>query len=615
MPCRRGRIRSWSRLAAVAGLIAGAAALPVATAPAHAAADDCTPTAPATNCVTYTASGSDQSFVVPPGVTSLQVTLAGSGGGNNTYGGVPKGGPGGLATGTVPVTGGQTISVMVGDTDGYGGGGAGGPGERATGGNGGGMTALWYGTPLTSEPLLIAGGGGGADGAGGPTPAGGSGGGTAGTDGNSLDGTGGGGGGTQTAGGAAGDATATAGAQYAGGIGGDAGTGAQTDGGGGGGGGFFGGGGGGAQPGPGPNNDAGGGGGSGFIGSTITAGALVVGAGSGPGVDGSARIEWTAPAPVITSPAGGPIGTGSPVVSGSAVAGNTVTLTIDGTTVCTTVALPDGTWSCPISPALADGDHTLVASQTDQPGNPLPRYPDSAPVTVTVDTVAPSAPVSSCRYDADGAVACTGAGEAGSTISVTDAGGATVCSATVLADGTWSCASTGAVGDLPLSIVQTNLVGNSSSATTPPTVGPTTCSENADGTVTCTGTSDPGNTITVTSPTGEPVCTATVKDNGSWSCTSTGPVGSTVTVTSTDAAGNRGVRSGITVAALPPTPTPTPTPTPAPTPAPAPQPTSSAVLADTGSDVPIAATIGLGALLMGLGAAALIVMRRRRRGA
>ncbi|WP_426623295.1 Ig-like domain-containing protein [Leifsonia sp. McL0607] len=602
-PRRSGRIRSWSWLGAATGLIAGAAVLPIGATPALAAAGACTPTPPATNCVIYTASGGDQTFVVPAGVTSIEATLAGSGGANDAFGGVSAG-PGGLASGAIGVTGGQTISVMVGDMSGYGGGGAAGPGERSSGGAGGGMTALWSGAPLVSTPLLIAGGGGGADGAGGPTPAGGSGGGTAGTDGTSATGGGGGGGGTQTAGGAAGDASAGPGTQFAGGAGGDAGVGPETDGGGGGGGGFFGGGGGRAQPGIGPNDDAGGGGGSGFIGATVTGGVLTVGAGSIDGASGTAQIEWTAPAPAITSPATGTtVGTGTPVVSGTAVAGNTVTLTADGVTVCTTVAQPDGTWSCTPSPALGDGGHVLIASQTDQPGNPLARYPLSAPVTVTVDTAAPAAPGVTCVYNVDGTVACTGTGEVDSTIAVTDDAGNAVCSTTVLADGTWSCASTAALTSLPVHVVQTNLLGIASPAATPPNPGPTTCSTNADQTITCEGTSDAGNTITVTDAGGGTVCTATVAADGTWSCTSTAPVTSPVTVTSVDAAGNGGVRPDVAVTPLPPAPTPTPTPAPV------------TALAATGSNDPIGGTIALGALLAALGSAVLIGIRRRRRSA
>ncbi len=602
-----GRIRPWSRLGVATGLIAGAAVLPIGATPAVADSGACTPTPPATNCVIYTASGADQTFVVPAGVTSIEATLAGSGGANGTFGQI-NAGPGGAASGVIPVTGGQTVSVMVGDTSGYGGGGAGGPGERSSGGSGGGMTALWSGAPLVSTPLLIAGGGGGADGAGGPTPAGGSGGGDAGTDGTSATGGGGGGGGTQTTGGAAGDAGATPGTQFAGGAGGDAGTGPQTDGGGGGGGGYFGGGGGQAQPGPGPNNDAGGGGGSGFIGATVTGGVLTVGAGSVGGASGTAQIEWTAPAPAITSPATGTtIGTGTPTVTGTAVAGNTVTLTADGVTVCTAIAQPDGSWSCTPSPALADGGHVLIASQTDQPGNPLARYPLSAPSIVTVDSAAPPAPGVTCIYNVDDTVACTGTGEVDSTIAVTDDAGDAICSATVLADGTWSCASTAAVTSLPVHVVQTNPLGNASPAATPPNPGPTTCATNGDQTVTCEGTSDAGNTITVTTAAGDTVCTATVEADGSWSCTSTDPASSPVTVTSLDAAGNGGVRPDIDVAPLPPAPTPTPTPVP--------QPTPVTTLAATGSDDPISGTIALGALLAGLGSAVLIGIRRRRRSA
>src|SRR4051812_23086045 len=64
-----------------------------------------------TNSLTFTATGAEQSFTVPPGVTSLQVALAGAAGGHGLNG---FGGPGALVTGTLAVTPGQTLYVEVG---------------------------------------------------------------------------------------------------------------------------------------------------------------------------------------------------------------------------------------------------------------------------------------------------------------------------------------------------------------------------------------------------------------------------------------------------------------------------------------------------------------------
>jgi hypothetical protein len=71
-----------------------------------------------------------------------------------------------------------------------------------------------------------------------------------------------------------------------------------------------------------------------------------------------------------------------PVISGTGVPGDTVTVWNGAAVVCTATVAPDGTWSC--TPALAfPGGSTpaLTATQADQTGNPSAA---SAPVTVTV---------------------------------------------------------------------------------------------------------------------------------------------------------------------------------------------------------------------------------------
>jgi len=94
----------------------------------------------------------DTSLDIPSFATSVLVKAWGAGGGGSVSitdtatdfnGG--SGGGGGFASGTVPVTGGETLAVWVG---------GGGP----TNGNGGGLSALVRG----SSPLVVAGGGGGA---------------------------------------------------------------------------------------------------------------------------------------------------------------------------------------------------------------------------------------------------------------------------------------------------------------------------------------------------------------------------------------------------------------------------------------------------------------------
>ena len=240
--------------------------------------------------------GSNQTWTVPTGITSVTVQCWGAGGGgtgddNSNGGGLcdpytpayANGGPGGYIAGILTLTSGWVMTIVVGEggkeggnTATFGGGGA--NGQSGDGGSGGGMSAILH----TGTYYVIAGGGGGAgststDNNGNCTDGyswGGGGGGatgqTGGGDGGGCNGCGdaetGGGGGTQAAGGAGGTCQTgydpgAAGSLHTGGSGNS--DGIDGDGGGGGGGGYYGGGGGPGYWG------AGGGGGSNYPNGTV----------------------------------------------------------------------------------------------------------------------------------------------------------------------------------------------------------------------------------------------------------------------------------------------------------------------------------------------------------
>jgi len=202
-----------------------------------------------TQTYTFSYTGSEQSLTVPSGVTSITVDLRGAGGGSQ--GAAGAGGTGGKTTGTLSVTSGDVIKIVVGGAGklstgaAYGGGGYYTAGN-GNGGGGGGYSGLFATSVSFANSLAIAGGGGGGAYGG---NSGGSGGGT--TGGNSS----------------GGDSTSTGGSQVSGGSG--ANSGGQLQGGtangngngGAGGGGYYGGGGGSES-----GNDWGGGGGSGYTG-------------------------------------------------------------------------------------------------------------------------------------------------------------------------------------------------------------------------------------------------------------------------------------------------------------------------------------------------------------
>jgi hypothetical protein len=239
---------------------------------------------------TFTPTGAEQAFVVPPGVTEIHVHAVGGKGANAFEGGgapFGTGGFGGRADADLPVVPGQRVYVLVGgnaqtpefDTTGTGGFNGGGDGLRGAGGGGGASDLRTVSSAragsLASRLLVVAGGGGGGEyGVAFGAIAGGTGGlpesdGGTGASFSSLIGGTGGDGATSSAGGAggaggAGDGGAgssgTQGAFGAGGSGGETAQQAAVGGGGGGGGGYYGGGGGGAG---GCCQAAGGGGGGG----------------------------------------------------------------------------------------------------------------------------------------------------------------------------------------------------------------------------------------------------------------------------------------------------------------------------------------------------------------
>ncbi len=277
-----------------------------------------------TDTCTYTSVGQD-TFTVPAGVTTIQVTAIGAAGGTSYFSTDSPGGEGAVVSGSLSVTSATLLYVEVGGPGGaVGPGGFNGGGSSEFGGAGGGASDIRtvpYSTPLTTTSRLIVAAGGGGSGSNsfdcneitvdgtsyGDDAYGGGLGGNAGADGGigaSCEGigvdqdepggaaTGGGGGGAGTAGGgsAAGTPNGGAGGLGVGGTGGDRqGIGVSPDpSGGGGGGGYYGGGGGGGE------NDL-----------DDTGGAIGVGAtgGAGGGGGGSNLVPLLGTSGLTTQPA------------------------------------------------------------------------------------------------------------------------------------------------------------------------------------------------------------------------------------------------------------------------------------------------------------------------
>ncbi|KFD15931.1 group 3 bacterial Ig-like protein, partial [Tatumella ptyseos ATCC 33301] len=74
----------------------------------------------------------------------------------------------------------------------------------------------------------------------------------------------------------------------------------------------------------------------------------------------------------------------TPILKGTAAAGDTVTILDNGKVIGTVTAGSDGSWSSTL-PALADGSHSITTTVTDAAGN---TSQPSAAIPVTVETSA-----------------------------------------------------------------------------------------------------------------------------------------------------------------------------------------------------------------------------------
>lgn len=124
----------------------------------------------------------------------------------------------------------------------------------------------------------------------------------------------------------------------------------------------------------------------------------------------------------------------TPVFTGTAESGSTVTLyDFNGTTVLGTTTADGGNWSI-TSSTLSDGAHTLTAKATDAAGNISNA---SSGLNITIDTVAPNAPtVASIPATNDTTPEISGTAEANATVYVYE-GNALIGTSTANAAGQW----------------------------------------------------------------------------------------------------------------------------------------------------------------------------------
>ncbi len=204
----------------------------------------------------------------------------------------------------------------------------------------------------------------------------------------------------------------------------------------------------------------------------------------------------------------------------------------------------DGTYLAPLNPPQTNGEGLSVV-QVDGSGNV-----SVAVVAVAPDFTMPTAPTAA--IDGDG-TSVTGTGEAGATLTVTDAAGTIIGTAIVAADGTYLAPLTPPQADgQALSVVQRDAAGNASPAI--PLVAPDITAPEAPvatidptGTV-VTGSGEPGATIMVRSADGTMIGSGTADARGAFAVTVTPSLmdGQTLSVAQADGAGNLSAATALT---------------------------------------------------------------------
>ena len=192
---------------------------------------------------------------------------------------------------------------------------------------------------------------------------------------------------------------------------------------------------------------------------------------TGPQVSTVLRIDTLAPTPstlTITDDAGTTPVTltngaftrdTTPVLNGTAEVGAIVTIYDGAVALGSVIAGTNGAWTYTTT-ALANGAHPLSVTVTDAAGN---VSTGNTAVTVNVDTLPPAA-VTGLAINTAGSIV-TGSGEIGATVTVRDAGGTALGTATVGSGGTWSVnLSTAQTTGASLSVTQTDRAGNVSSS-------------------------------------------------------------------------------------------------------------------------------------------------------
>ncbi|EZO69547.1 hypothetical protein V558_03925 [Pseudomonas aeruginosa BWH057] len=195
------------------------------------------------------------------------------------------------------------------------------------------------------------------------------------------------------------------------------------------------------------------------------------------------------------------------VISGTADAGNTIIITDgNGNPIGQVTADGSGNWS--FTPGIPLPDGTVVNVVARSPSNV-----DSAPAVITVDGVAPAAPV----IDPSNGTEISGTAEAGATVILTDGGGNPIGQATADGSGNWTFTpSTPLANGTVINAVAQDPAGNTSgpASVTVDAIAPPAPVINPSNGVVISGTAEAGATVILTDGNGNPIGQVTADGSG-----------------------------------------------------------------------------------------------------
>ncbi|MFU6915177.1 Ig-like domain-containing protein [Pseudomonas aeruginosa] len=235
------------------------------------------------------------------------------------------------------------------------------------------------------------------------------------------------------------------------------------------------------------------------------------------------------------------------VISGTADAGNTIIITDgNGNPIGQVTADGSGNWS--FTPGIPLPDGTVVNVVARSPSNV-----DSAPAVITVDGVAPAAPV----IDPSNGTEISGTAEAGATVILTDGGGNPIGQATADGSGNWTFTpGTPLANGTVINAVAQDPAGNTSgpaSVTVDAIAPPAPVIDPSNGVV-ISGTAEAGATVILTDGNGNPIGQVTADGSGNWAFTPATPLanGTVINALAQDTAGNNSSPTSATVDSLAP---------------------------------------------------------------